>query len=107
MAPAADEGVVGIDNGVEVLPVGVVEARPAIAHPALGDECTQEERLPPLPQLEPVVPAVPIHSREQHPVSGPDLVQPLPEEQRHADHVDEAEDRVVAGPGELVPLARA
>jgi hypothetical protein len=43
---------------------------------------------------------------DQHSVAGLDLVEKLPQQQRHADHVDKTEDWMVVRAGELEALPR-
>ena len=50
---------------------------------------------------------VPIHPCKEHSIARLDLVQAFPEEQGHADHVHETEQRMVVRPGELVTLSGA
>ena len=105
VAWAADDCVIRIEDGVEVVAIDVVEAGARLTRPTLGDERAEEQRFLALGSSEPVL-VIAIHPRHQHAIAGSDLVEALPEEQRHADHVDEAEHRMVLCAGELVAFAR-
>ena len=106
VAAATDNGVVCIENHVEVVAVDVIEATTVRAEPALRHERAQKKRFLLLAAEDPILVCA-VHAREQNAVAGSNLVEPLPEQQRHADHVDEAKHRVVVRTGELVPLPRA
>ena len=104
VAPPAYVSVVRRQHAVEELVVDVVEPRPVLACEALRHERTEQ-----LGQAALVVGelgrALVWRARDQDAIAGSELVEELPHEQRDAEHVDEAQDRVVVGAGERVALA--
>jgi hypothetical protein len=99
----ADQQVVGLDDLVEEVPVQVVEAGPLRRRVALADERAEQHRRE----------AVRLAQRldlgrrtavEHDPVAGQDLLEQLPQQHRHAEHVHQAQHRVVVRPRDPVAL---
>src|SRR5439155_1497611 len=92
-------------NVVEELPVDVVESAARLAEPALGDKRSQQKGRLSL-FLGDSGAFKPPSSRDQDTVSRLDLFEQLPEQKRHANHVDKTQHRMVVRSGELESLAR-
>src|SRR5207237_10051492 len=87
---AAHDGVISGEHGIEVLAVDVVEAGAALAYPSLGDERPEEQGRLRLRRVE-LSSVVPGCARHEHSLAGLDLLEQLPREQWHAEHVHETE----------------
>jgi hypothetical protein len=87
--------------------VDVVEAGTAGARPAFRDERSEEKGNVSVERGQRLRRGRPLGPGDEDPVPGLDLLQQLPHEQRNADHVHQAQNRMVMGPRELIALARA
>src|SRR3954454_19840902 len=105
VARAADHVVIGIGNGRKEIEVDVVEAGTLGRYEPLGDERAEQQRLVPRAIIERGLDR-PRCARDQHALTGLDLLEQLPERHRDALEIHEAENRMVLSARELVALAR-
>src|SRR5205823_12408689 len=105
VASSPDDGVVRIHHSGEEVEVDVVEAGTTLGYEALRHEPAQKQRFGTVVMAELELDGA-RDAIDSDAIAGLDLLEQLPEQHRHARHVDKAEHGMVVGALELVTLAR-